>query len=63
MGTPATTSGGTGGEIRCTQLYSVEKYIRLHTPKIDARRFAIMPTEEVLELRSGREDLETAFTG
>lgn len=63
MGTTATLSGGTGGEPRYLLPYIVEEYICPYTPKLDAGRFAIIPTGEVFLMRAGLEEQETAFAG
>lgn len=37
MGTPVTPSDGAGGKLRYPPPYSVEEFIPLHIPKMDAR--------------------------
>lgn len=63
MGTPVTPSDGTGGDLLYAPPYSVEEFICIHVPKIDARRFLMMPAGEVFVVRAGPEDRQAAFAG
>lgn len=60
MGTSETRSAG---ERRYSPPYRAEQYIRLHVPKSDARRFAIIPSFETLAICAGYEEQETEFAG
>lgn len=66
MGANVTPSGGTGGELRYTLPFNVEEYFDLHVLQIDARQFAIKPSEHVFlgvpELSSKRRSLLVGST-
>lgn len=53
-----TLSGGTDGEIKYLRPNSVKEYILLHVPKINARRFVIMATEDTVFIRASFDERE-----
>lgn len=63
MDTAGTPLGGTGNELRYSPLYSVEEYINLYFSKIDARRFAIIPSGVLFTMHAVYEERATAFIG
>lgn len=54
---------GAGGELQYPPTYSVENYIYLHTPKVDARQFATMQTGNAFDMHSGIKERQTNFAG